>query len=120
MSTILDPAMDKELVDRAEFTLRRLRISGKLMGFRYLTYAVARTVVDPSLLSLVTKILYFDIARAYQTTPTRAERAIRHAIRRSWENGSQELLEELAGCALMKCPSNTEFIDIVAFYLRHQ
>ena len=121
MSTIIvDPAQDEALVGAAEFALRRLRISGKLMGFRYLTYAVARAVNDPSLTSLITKVLYADIARAYRTTSSRAERNIRHAIRRSWEIGSRELLEEMAGCALLKCPSNAEFIDIVAYYIRRQ
>ena len=120
MSVIMDSAQNQALVDQAEFALRRLRISGKLMGFRYLAYAVARAVDDPTLLTLVTKVLYFETARAYQTTATRAERAIRHAIRRSWESGSRELLETMAGHPLEQCPTNAEFIDIVAFYIRCQ
>ena len=120
MSVIMDPAQNNKLVDQAELVLRRLRITGKLIGFRYLTYAIARAVDDPTLLTLVTKVLYFETARAYQTTATRAERAIRHAVHRSWENGSRELLEKMAGHPLERCPTNAEFIDIVAYYIRCQ
>lgn len=87
------------------------------MGLKYLIFAVSETVLNPNRIYLITKDLYREIARKYKTTPSRVERDIRSAICVCWENAKDEL-EQIAGCHLSKRPSNKEFIDYIAFYIR--
>lgn len=115
MSTTLD---QEQLAWIVETVLRRLRISGKLKGLWYLNYAVIETVKDPFRTMLITKDLYPEIAKAHRTTIPRVERAIRTAVQSCWDNGRNEL-DQMAGYHLVKRPSNTEFIDLVAAYIRH-
>lgn len=105
------------LEQRAETILRSLHINGTLKGLAYLTYAVSETVRDPRRTEFITKDLYLEIARVYGTTASRVERAMRWAIRFSWEFCQKEL-DQMAGYHLVKRPTNREFIDLVAFYIR--
>lgn len=100
-----------------EQVLRSLRINGRLKGMQYLIYAITETVRDPARTKLITKDLYPKIARLYGSTASRVERDIRSAIRISWVY-AQEELEQVAGYHLLKRPTNGEFIDFVAFYIR--
>lgn len=111
---------EAELERMAELQLRRLHISGKLTGLRYLSFAVARAIKNPEATCWITKELYFDIAHRYATTPSRVERSIRTAIKTCWSWGGQEALDQMAGYHLSQRPSATEFIDLVAAYLRLQ
>lgn len=101
-----------------EQTLRRLRISGKQKGYFYLVYMIAQTVKNPRRTELITKDLYPETAARFGSEYRRVERAVRHAIRSSWDAGSGEELSRLAGYSLNKPPSNAEFIDLVAFGIR--
>ena len=103
----------------AEDLLRRLGFSGKLRGFRYLTSAIAQTVVDPDRIFLITKVLYPDVAKQYQTTASKVERTMRHAIRNFWEHGGRETLEQVTGVHLTQRPTNSQFIDLVSAYIRY-
>ncbi len=103
-----------------EQTLRRLRISGKLKGYAYLTYMIGETVKNPRRTELITKDLYPETAARFGSEYRRVERAVRHAIRFSWNAGGGEELSQLAGYPLDRPPSNSEFIDIVAFGVRSQ
>ena len=102
-----------------EKTLRRLHINGTLLGLKYLIYAVVETVLDPERTYLITKDLYREIARKYKTTPIRVERDIRSAICVCWKNAGEEL-DQMIGRHLIKRPTNKEFIDHIAFYLRNK
>lgn len=102
----------------AEDLLRRLGFSGKLRGFRYLAAAIAQTVVDPDRIFLVTKSLYPDIAKEFQTTASKVERTMRHSIHRFWEHGGCEALDQVANIHLTKRPTNSELIDFLADYIR--
>lgn len=108
---------EQELQIQSEQTLRRLRITGKLKGLWFLIHAITATVRDPRRTELITKDLYPEIAQAFHTTPSRVERSIRTAITVCWKEGRAEL-EEIAGGPLTKRPTNTEFIDLVATYIR--
>lgn len=108
---------DRLLEQLVESVLRSLHIPGTFKGLPYLTYAVTETVKDPQRIKLITKDLYREIARQYNTTPISVERAIRWAIHASWEFAREEL-EQVAGYHLLKRPTNREFIDFVAFYIR--
>lgn len=104
-----------------ELTLRRLGISGTLHGMWYLTYAIGRTVEDPQYVRYITKRVYLDVAKAYHSTPSRVERAMRFAIHSCWANEEvKKEFEQMTGYHLLRCPTNSEFIDLVAFYIRHR
>lgn len=111
--TVADPALKQEV----EKVLRRLHINGTRLGLKYLIYAVSETVIDQNRTYLITKDLYREIARKYKTTATRVERDMRWAIGICWENAGEEL-DRMAGRHLSKRPTNKEFIDCVAFYIR--
>lgn len=78
-------------------------------------------VEDTDILNSITKVLYPAIAKKYQTTASRVERAIRHAIEVAWSRGKMETLEELFGYTVNNGkgkPTNSEFIALIADKLR--
>ena len=88
-----------------------------LRGYHYLREAVCLSVENMELVGSVTKLLYPEIAKIYQTTNETVERAIRSAIEVGWERGSEEVFEEIFGysrsCGNTR-PTNSEFILGVA------
>lgn len=114
MSVEISERLLEQLV---ETVLRSLHIPGTLKGFKYLIHAITKTVEDPRRTELITKDLYREVAYAYDTTPSRVERAMRWAVCICWEEAREEL-EQVAGHYLLKRPTNGEFIDLVAFYIR--
>ena len=79
------------------------------------------SVEDPGMNSSITKILYPTIAKHFQTTPSRVERAIRHAIEVAWSRGRMETLEELFGYTVNTGkgkPTNSEFIALISDRIR--
>ena len=109
--------MEHELAQRVERELRSLYIGGTLMGLYFLVYAIVVEVQRPG--QRITKELYPEIARAFKTTPSRVERNMRWAIRMAWER-AKDKIDQMALRHLVKRPTNREFIDIVAFYIRSQ
>ena len=80
-------------------------------------------VEDIEMLSSITKILYPTIAKKFQTTPSRVERAIRHAIEVAWSRGRMETLDEMFGYTINTGkgkPTNSEFIALIADRIRLQ
>lgn len=108
-----------ELQIAVEQTLRRLRISGSLKGFRFLTYALAETVKNPYRTDLITKDLYPEIAKEFCDKDKRVERAIRTAIQTCWNGRGRDELDRMAGFHLEQRPTNSEFIDLVAAHIRY-
>ena len=81
------------------------------------------SVEDTSVLSSITKILYPGIAKRFGTTPSRVERAIRHAIEVAWNRGKMETLENLFGYTINTGkgkPTNSEFVALIADRIRLQ
>ena len=81
------------------------------------------SVKDVEMLGSITKILYPTIAKKYQTTPSRVERAIRHAIEVAWSRGRMETLDALYGYTINTGkgkPTNSEFIALIADKIRLQ
>lgn len=110
-----------QLEGQIETVLRRLGISGKLIGHKYLTTAIAQTTLNPSRIPYITKDLYPDLAKLYGSKPSRVERGIRTAISSFWKKGNKELFESMVGFLPSQRPTNTEFIDLLAHYFRqHQ
>lgn len=98
-------------------TMHKLGVPARLKGYYYLRTAILAAVDDQTLLDSVTKRLYPEIARKHHTTPTRVERAIRHAIDVAWEQGNLELMDSYFSHTTHNSkgkPSNSEFIAMLA------
>ena len=79
------------------------------------------SVKEPAMISSITKVLYPTIAKRFQTTPSRVERAIRHAIEVAWSRGRMETLDTLFGYTINTGkgkPTNSEFIALIADKIR--
>lgn len=101
--------------------IHEMGVPAHLKGYHYLRDAILMIIRDVSLLGAVTKELYPMIAGKYQTTPSRVERAIRHAIELSWDRGNVEMMTKFFGYTISierGKPTNSEFIAMVAEKLR--
>ncbi len=90
-------------------------------GYQYLRTAILLTVNDGEIINSVTKILYPTVAKQYQTTTSRVERAIRHAIEVAWDRGDIDTLNSYFGYTIQTNrgkPTNSEFIAMIADNLR--
>lgn len=111
----------RELEKTISDFMLELGIPAHLRGYQFLRSAVGMCVEDMELVGSVTKLLYPDLAKMYQTTDTKIERAIRNAIEVSWERGNCDLFEELFGYSNTleyTRPTNSEYIAVVADYIR--
>ena len=101
--------------------IHEIGVPAHIKGYMYLREAITMVVNDMELLSAVTKELYPSIAKKYNTTASRVERAIRHAIEVAWGRGQVEALNKLFGYTInidKGKPTNSEFIAIIADKLR--
>ena len=97
--------------------LHELGIPAHIKGYQYLRDAIAMSVEDQEMMSSVTKILYPAIAKRNQTTASRVERAIRHAIEVAWGRGKMETIDEVFGYTISTGkgkPTNSEFIALIS------
>lgn len=102
----------------AERLLRMLGVSGKLLGFQYAAFMVEEAEAEPEEVQMVTKGLYTKTAQKFRTTSACVERNLRTLIMACWSYSDHSLLDEIAGVHLEKPPTNKQFIDILAAYLR--
>lgn len=96
-------------------------IPAHIKGYQYLRDAIIMAVNESEIINSITKVLYPDIARKYQTTPSRVERAIRHAIEVAWNRGNTETLNNMFGYTINTGkgkPTNSEFIALISDKLR--
>ncbi|MGB9813853.1 MAG: sporulation transcription factor Spo0A [Thermovenabulum sp.] len=101
--------------------IHEIGIPAHIKGYFYLRDAIAMVVNNIELLGAVTKVLYPTIAKKYNTTPSRVERAIRHAIEVAWNRGCIETINNLFGYTIPKekgKPTNSEFIAMIADKIR--
>ena len=101
--------------------LHEIGIPAHIKGYQYLRDAIVISVQDQEMLTSVTKILYPSIAKKHQTTPSRVERAIRHAIEVAWDRGDLETLQKFFGYTVSNTkgkPTNSEFIAMIADKIR--
>ena len=101
--------------------IHEIGVPAHIKGYMYLREAITMVVNDMELLSAVTKELYPSIAKKYNTTASRVERAIRHAIEVAWGRGQVEAINRLFGYTIHTDkgkPTNSEFIAMVADKLR--
>ena len=101
--------------------IHQIGVPAHIKGYQYLRTAILLTVKDSDIINSVTKILYPSVAKKYQTTTSRVERAIRHAIEVAWDRGDVDTLNSYFGYTIQNNrgkPTNSEFIAMIADNLR--
>ena len=101
--------------------IHRIGVPAHIKGYQYLRTAIMMTIEDNDLINAVTKVLYPSVAKKYQTTSSRVERAIRHAIEVAWDRGDIDTLNAFFGYTIQNergKPTNSEFIAMIADNMR--
>ncbi len=101
--------------------IHEIGVPAHIKGYQYLREAIMMSVNDIEMLNSITKILYPTIAKQFQTTSSRVERAIRHAIEVAWSRGKMDTIDELFGYTINNGkgkPTNSEFIALIADKIR--
>ena len=101
--------------------IKEIGVPAHIKGYAFLREAIQMVYSDVELLGSVTKVLYPDIATKYNTTASRVERAIRHAIEVAWNRGNYEVISKMFGYTvhhLKSKPTNSEFIAMIADKMR--
>lgn len=110
-------SLETEITD----ILHEIGVPAHIKGYQYLRDAILLSVHDPEMLNSITKQLYPTIARQNQTTSSRVERAIRHAIEVAWGRGSIDAISEMFGYTINTGkgkPTNSEFIALITDKIR--
>lgn len=118
-----DRALSFDLEKDVTDMIHEIGVPAHIKGYQYLREAIIMSVEDPEMLGSITKVLYPTIARKYQTTSSRVERAIRHAIEVAWNRGRMETLDAMFGYTINTGkgkPTNSEFIALIADKIRLQ
>lgn len=103
--------------------IHQLGVPAHIKGYHYLREAILSSIEDPELLESVTKLLYPTVAKRFDTTSSRVERAIRHAIEIAWDRGNLDTLNAFFGYTVNTCkgkPTNSEFTALITDKLRLQ
>ncbi len=103
--------------------IHEIGVPAHIKGYQYLREAIIIAVGDMEVINAITKVLYPQVAKAFQTTPSRVERAIRHAIEVAWDRGDLDTLQRFFGYTVSNTkgkPTNSEFIALIADKLQLQ
>lgn len=103
--------------------LHQIGVPAHIKGYHYLRDSIIMSIEQPQIINAVTKQLYPSVAKKYQTTSSRVERAIRHAIEVAWDRGDVEVLNSYFGYTIQGSrgkPTNSEFIAMISDKLRLQ
>ena len=101
--------------------LHQIGVPAHIKGYQYVREAIRLTVENPEMLNSVTKILYPTVAKNFKSTPSRVERAIRHAIEVAWDRGDVEILNSYFGYTIQSQrgkPTNSEFVAMISDKIR--
>lgn len=115
------PEPERNLEEDVTNIIHEIGVPAHIKGYQYLRDAIIMVVNDIEMLNSITKILYPTIAKKHQTTPSRVERAIRHAIEVAWSRGKMDTIDELFGYTVHNekgKPTNSEFIALIADKIR--
>ena len=97
--------------------IHEIGVPAHIKGYQYLREAIIIAVEDMDVINAITKVLYPQVAKTFQTTPSRVERAIRHAIEVAWDRGDLDTLQRFFGYTVSNTkgkPTNSEFIALIA------
>ena len=101
--------------------IHEVGVPAHIKGYQYVREAIVIAVQDMDVINAVTKVLYPEVARRYNTTPSRVERAIRHAIEVAWSRGKMDTIDEMFGYTIHNGkgkPTNSEFIALITDRIR--
>ena len=117
----VNPNPNNDLESQVTKIIHQIGVPAHIKGYQYLRTAILMTIEDNEIINSVTKVLYPSVAKRYQTTSSRVERAIRHAIEVAWDRGDIETLNAYFGYTIQNTrgkPTNSEFIAMIADNLR--
>ena len=103
--------------------IHEIGVPAHIKGYQYLREAIMIAVNDMDVINAITKVLYPQVAKTFSTTPSRVERAIRHAIEVAWDRGDLDTLQRFFGYTVSNTkgkPTNSEFIALIADRLQLQ
>lgn len=103
--------------------LHQIGVPAHIKGYNYLRDSILMSIENPEIINAVTKKLYPSVAKKYETTSSRVERAIRHAIEVAWDRGDVDILNSYFGYTIHNDrgkPTNSEFIAMISDKLRLQ
>jgi two-component system response regulator (stage 0 sporulation protein A) len=101
--------------------IQQLGVPAHIKGYQYIRDAIMMVIEDMDAINSITKFLYPTVAKHYNTTSSRVERAIRHAIEVAWDRGNPDILNDLFGYTILSTrgkPTNSEFIAMIADKIR--
>ncbi|MBQ1659441.1 MAG: sporulation transcription factor Spo0A [Clostridia bacterium] len=116
-------SIDHDLEVTITDILHQIGVPAHIKGYHYLRDSIIMSVRHPEIINAVTKELYPSVAKKYETTPSRVERAIRHAIEVAWDRGDVDVLNSYFGYTIHNSrgkPTNSEFIAMISDRLRLQ
>ena len=112
---------DKDLTVTISEIMHQIGVLAHIKGYQYLREAILLSVGDDEMINSVTKYLYPTVAKKFGTTPSRVERAIRHAIEVAWDRGDVDVLSSYFGYTIQNQrgkPTNSEFIAMISDRLK--
>ena len=115
--SLLRPTRGESLEVLVTAIIHEIGVPAHIKGYQYLREAIVLAVHDMDVINAVTKVLYPEVAKKFNTTPSRVERAIRHAIEVAWDRGDLETLQKYFGYTVSNTkgkPTNSEFIAMIA------
>lgn len=115
--TAAEPSMKIQVTE----ILHQIGVPAHIKGYHYLRDSILMAIDDPDIINSVTKELYPGVAKRYDTTASRVERAIRHAIEVAWDRGDVDVLNSYFGYTIHNTrgkPTNSEFIAMISDRLR--
>ncbi len=114
-------AQDNSLEVTVSEIMHRIGVPAHIKGYQYLREAIILAINDDEIMNSVTKLLYPTVAKTFKTTPSRVERAIRHAIEVAWDRGDVDVLNSYFGYTIQNSrgkPTNSEFIAMISDKLK--
>lgn len=111
----------KDVETNITLYIQQLGVPAHIKGYQYIRDAISMVIEDMDAINSITKVLYPTVAKHYNTTASRVERAIRHAIEVAWDRGNPEILNDFFGYTILSSkgkPTNSEFIAMVADKIR--
>ena len=114
---IQEETSSRDLERQVTAIIHEIGVPAHIKGYQYLREAIGLAVDDMEIINAVTKVLYPAVAKKFNTTSSRVERAIRHAIEVAWDRGDLETLQKYFGYTVSNAkgkPTNSEFIAMIA------
>ena len=121
--TGISSQLDSDLQVIVSDIMHQIGVPAHIKGYQYLREAIILSIDDSEMMNSVTKLLYPTVAKRFSTTPSRVERAIRHAIEVAWSRGKMDTIDELFGYTINNGkgkPTNSEFIALITDKIRLQ